>query len=131
MKLVELYGRVRYAVQIEGISRREAARRFGVGLPKSGVWFNLGAAARDCISREPEVASADFWAQLSGFSWPHAGLLLSLPGLCTDIEADPFKRQSHTGTSPAAAATRARTPWCRPTFPVRVLSCRSGCPSLA
>ena len=30
MKLVELYGRVRYAVRIEGISRRAAARRFGV-----------------------------------------------------------------------------------------------------
>ena len=27
MKVVELYGRVRYAVQIEGLSRREAARR--------------------------------------------------------------------------------------------------------
>jgi transposase len=30
MKSVELYGRVRYAVQIEGLSRREAARRFGI-----------------------------------------------------------------------------------------------------
>jgi len=30
MKLVELYGRVRYAVRIEGISRREAGRRFGI-----------------------------------------------------------------------------------------------------
>jgi hypothetical protein len=30
MKLVELYGRVRYAVRIEGLSRREAARRFGI-----------------------------------------------------------------------------------------------------
>jgi transposase len=30
MKGVELYGRVRYAVQIEGISRHEAARRFGI-----------------------------------------------------------------------------------------------------
>ena len=30
MKLVELYGKVRYAVQIEGLSRREAARRFGI-----------------------------------------------------------------------------------------------------
>ena len=30
MKGVELYGQVRYAVQIEGISRREAARRFGI-----------------------------------------------------------------------------------------------------
>ncbi len=30
MKLVERYGRVRHAVRIEGISRREAARRFGI-----------------------------------------------------------------------------------------------------
>jgi transposase len=30
MKLVELYRKVRYAVQIEGISRREVARRFGI-----------------------------------------------------------------------------------------------------
>jgi transposase len=30
MKGVELYGKVRYAVRIEGISRREAARRFGI-----------------------------------------------------------------------------------------------------
>jgi transposase len=30
MKVVELYGRVRYAVQVEGLSNREAARRFGI-----------------------------------------------------------------------------------------------------
>jgi hypothetical protein len=30
MKGVELYGRVRHAVQIEGLSRREVARRFGI-----------------------------------------------------------------------------------------------------
>jgi hypothetical protein len=30
MKGVELYPQVRYAVQIEGVSRREAARRFGI-----------------------------------------------------------------------------------------------------
>jgi len=30
MKVVELYGRVRYAVQIEGLSRRGAARQFGI-----------------------------------------------------------------------------------------------------
>jgi hypothetical protein len=30
MKVVELYGRVRHAVRIEGLSRREAARRFGL-----------------------------------------------------------------------------------------------------
>ena len=30
MKVVELYGRVRYAVQIEGLSRREAARQLAL-----------------------------------------------------------------------------------------------------
>jgi hypothetical protein len=30
MKGVELYGRVRYAVQIEGLNERAAARRFGL-----------------------------------------------------------------------------------------------------
>ena len=30
MKLVELYGRMRFSARIEGISRREAARRFGI-----------------------------------------------------------------------------------------------------
>ncbi len=30
MKTVELYAQVRYAVQIEGLSHREAARRFGI-----------------------------------------------------------------------------------------------------
>src|SRR5262249_58727603 len=30
MKGVELYSQVRFAVQIEGVSRREAARRFGI-----------------------------------------------------------------------------------------------------
>ena len=30
MKNVELYGRVRYAVQIEGLSERAAARRYGI-----------------------------------------------------------------------------------------------------
>lgn len=30
MKGVELYGRVRYAVRIEGLSERAAARRFGI-----------------------------------------------------------------------------------------------------
>src|SRR5215472_5416934 len=40
MKGVELYARVRFAVQIEGVSQREAARRFGDGSQDAGV---LGA----------------------------------------------------------------------------------------
>jgi hypothetical protein len=40
MKVVELYGRVRYAVQIEGLSRREAARQFGIDPQSraSAIW---------------------------------------------------------------------------------------------
>ena len=30
MKQVELYAKVRYAVQVEGLSKRAAARRFGI-----------------------------------------------------------------------------------------------------
>jgi hypothetical protein len=39
MKVVELYGRVRYAVQIEGLSRREAARRHcQLSGPRAPFW---------------------------------------------------------------------------------------------
>ena len=43
MKVVELYGRVRYAVQIEGLSRREAARQFGID-PRTQDAGVLGSA---------------------------------------------------------------------------------------
>ena len=45
MKHVELYGQVRYAVQIEGLSKRAAARRFGID-PEDGHQDDvvLGAA---------------------------------------------------------------------------------------
>jgi hypothetical protein len=36
MKGVELYAKVRYAVRIEGISGREAARRFGIAIVDVG-----------------------------------------------------------------------------------------------
>src|SRR5260370_33417350 len=35
MKVVELYGGVTYAVRVEGLSRREAARQFGID-PRTG-----------------------------------------------------------------------------------------------
>ena len=38
MKGVELYGRVRYAVQIEGLSHREAADNLGLILGQSPRW---------------------------------------------------------------------------------------------
>ena len=49
MKGVELYGRVRYAVQIEGLSHREAARRFGID-PRTvaKMIVIVGAVASEC-----------------------------------------------------------------------------------
>jgi hypothetical protein len=41
MKGVELHGRVRYAVQIEGLSHREAARQFGIGPRTKMVKFSV------------------------------------------------------------------------------------------
>ena len=58
MKLVELYGKVRYAVQIEGISRREAARRFGID-PRT-------VAKMLSFSVPPGIGGA---SRRSGLSW--------------------------------------------------------------
>ena len=68
MKGVDLYGRVRYAVQIEGLSHREAARRFGIDLVcpvESGPSPELGLAhfrqGRPLASRGiPRVVIEDF-----------------------------------------------------------------------
>jgi|HubBroStandDraft_4_1064222.scaffolds.fasta_scaffold59223_1 hypothetical protein len=54
MKLVELYGRVRYAVQIEDISRREVARHFGIDRKRYG---NITA---DFALRRSATAGWDF-----------------------------------------------------------------------
>jgi hypothetical protein len=52
MKVVELYGKVCYAVQIEEISRREAARRFGID-PRSSppVCVMPSIAGRSALRR--------------------------------------------------------------------------------
>ena len=82
MKGVELYGQVRRAVYVEGLSRREAARRFGIDprtvaknrfpLSRRSEGYPCGpkdrvAARRDgsasraarCIRRSRNAASAD------------------------------------------------------------------------
>ena len=62
MKVVERYGRVRYAVQIEGLSRREAARQFGIDPPLEdplrGMPLLPGPAP---ILRQDTVAAARSW----------------------------------------------------------------------
>ena len=69
MKVVELYGRVRYAVQIEGLSRREAARQFGID-PRTvakmlafSVPPDTGGAGRRCVRSWIRLpgSSTGFW----------------------------------------------------------------------
>ena len=64
MKQVELYAKVRYAVQIEGLSERAAARRFGIDprtvaqdddvLGAAGLRAHeaAGAAEAGCVHRD-------------------------------------------------------------------------------
>ena len=58
MKGVELYGRVRYAVQIEGLSHREAARRFGIDprtVAKMMVFSVPPGYRRDAPPKRPKL----------------------------------------------------------------------------
>ena len=56
MKSVELYARVRFAVQIEGISRREGARRFGID-PRTVA--NAGGFGAARIPAEPAAGASE------------------------------------------------------------------------
>ena len=55
MKSVELYARVRFAVQIEGVSRREAARTDRNAAPAP---VERGREGGDCRGK-PEAGSGD------------------------------------------------------------------------
>ena len=57
MKGVELYARVRFAVQIEGMSQREAARRFGID-PRT-VAKMLAFSVPPRISAEPAAGASE------------------------------------------------------------------------
>ena len=52
MKGVELYGRVRYAVQIEGLSHRAAARRLGIDLRTTANTMKF-TAPPGCVRTKP------------------------------------------------------------------------------
>ena len=57
MKGVELYGQVRRAVYVEGMSRREAARRFGIDPRTVAKMLALSVAAG--IPAEPATRAAE------------------------------------------------------------------------
>ena len=54
MKQVELYAQVRYAVQIEGLSKRAAARRFGID-PKTVAKMMSFSVPPGYVRRKPPV----------------------------------------------------------------------------
>jgi transposase len=57
MKGVELYGRVRYAVQIEGLSHRAAARRFGIDPRTVAKMVRFGTAGLRAYKAAGQTAS--------------------------------------------------------------------------
>ncbi len=80
MKLVELYGRVRYAVRIEGMSRREAARRFGID-PRTVakmLAFSVPPGYRRC--RDAFLGLANTCGKLGVAFWDYRGHRLRVPG---------------------------------------------------
>jgi hypothetical protein len=54
MKNVEIYGQVRYAVQIEGLSKRAAARRFGID-PKTVAKMRSFSVPPGYVRTKPPV----------------------------------------------------------------------------
>ena len=51
---MELYGKVRYAVQIEGLSQREAGRRFGID-PRTVAKMMAFSVPRGYVRTKPPV----------------------------------------------------------------------------
>jgi hypothetical protein len=98
MKVVELYGRVRYAVQIEGLSRLEAARQFGID-PRTVakmLAFSLPPGYRR--SRPPARPMLD----------PFTGII---DGLLAADEGRPRKAAAYLEADLRAASRRARLLW--------------------
>src|SRR5437016_6001776 len=82
MKVVELYGRVRYAIQIEGLSRREAARQFGIDPRTVAKMLAFSVPPGYRRSRPPARPKLD----------PFTGII---DGILTQDEGRP-RKQRHT-----------------------------------
>ena len=82
MKGVELYGRVRYAVQIEGLSHREAARQFGID-PRTVAKMVRFSVPPGYVRKKPPARP-----KLDPF-------ILVIDGILLDDKSRP-KKQQHT-----------------------------------
>src|SRR5438477_482219 len=83
MKVVELYGRVRYAVQIEGLSRREAARQFGIDPRTVAKMLAFSVPPGYRRRRPPARPKLD----------PFTGII---DGILAGDEGRPTRKQRHT-----------------------------------
>ena len=69
MNGAELYGRVRYAVQIEGLSRRESARQFGIDPRTVAKMLAFSVPPGYRRSRPPARPKLDPFTGISTGSW--------------------------------------------------------------
>jgi hypothetical protein len=113
MKGVELYAQVRYAVQIEGLSRREAARRYGIDPRTVAKMLVFSVPPRYRRSRPPARPKLD----------PFTGII---DRILLEDEGRPrkqrhtskriFERLRDAGKGGAASASshsaRGRSSWC-------------------
>jgi hypothetical protein len=124
MKVVELYGRVRYAVQIEGLSRREAARQFGIDPRTVAKMLAFSVPPGYRRSRPPARPKLD----------PFTGII---DGILTADEGRPRKRSSGiprsgfssgfaTSTATLAGSPFLRTTCWRAVYGIAKYSCRLG-----
>jgi hypothetical protein len=114
MKVVELYGRVRYAVQIEGLSRREAARQFGID-PRTVAKMLAFSVPPGYRRRRPPVRP-----KLD----PFTGII---DGILTQDEGRPREAAAYLEADLRAASRRARL--CRRDHHCKGL--RAGAPTAA
>ena len=82
MKNVELYGRVRYAVRIEGLSERAAARRFGLDPRTVGKMMKFSVPPGYVRKKAPAKPKLD-------------PLIPVIDGILRDDKSRP-KKQQHT-----------------------------------
>jgi hypothetical protein len=122
MKGVELYARVRFAVQIEGVSRREAARRFGIDPRTVAKMLAFSVPPGTGGAGRRRVRS---WIRLSGSStgsWRQMKLGRESSG----TPRSGFSNGFATSTATLAGSPSSRTTCWRAVCGIAKYSCRCG-----
>ena len=108
MKLLELYDRVRYAGRIEGISRREAARRFGIDPRTVAKMLAISVPPGYRPSRPPARPKLDaFVGTIDGILEPDKGR----PSKQRHMQGLLFDRVSGVALRPRLVIQQSRREW--------------------